>query len=87
MRDGRDELGLQRVERPFLGQIPERIDGAVHHRDAGDGEPELALADAERQRLRTRDRNRVEGDRHVLRDHLPPRNRLEGRTVEDRRTG
>ena len=29
----------------------------------------------------------AEGDRHVLRDHLPPRNRLEGRTVEDRRTG
>ena len=87
VRDGRDELGLQRVEGTLLRQIPERVDGAVHHRDASDGKPQLALADAERQRLRTRNCNRVEGDRHVLRDHLPTRNRLEGETVEDRRTG
>ena len=50
MRDGRDELALELVERALLGQVPERVDDAVLERDAGDREPDLAAFDHERER-------------------------------------
>ena len=47
MRDGRDELALELVERAFLGQAAERVDDPVAERDARDREPELAPVEFE----------------------------------------
>ena len=51
VRDGRDELGLERSSAALLGQVAERVDRPVVEPDARDREPELAAVELERHRL------------------------------------
>src|SRR5207248_5483843 len=80
---GRDELTLQLVERPLLGQAAERVDDAVAEGDAGDREPELAPVEFERDDLRLdaagTGRRRDRDDRG---DSLPAGERLRGKPPE-----
>ena len=83
VRDGRDELGAHALERPLLGQVAERVDDAVRHRDAVDREPELAAAEVERQRLGARRGTACARDLDPRRDRRPARDRLDGEAVDD----
>ena len=51
VRDRRDELALQLLDAALLGQVAQRVDGAVGELDGGDGDPELSVAELERERL------------------------------------
>ena len=51
MRDGRDEVALQLLDRPLLGEVPERVHGALRKLGGGEREPELAARPIERERL------------------------------------
>ena len=48
VRDGRDEILAHRLERPLLGEVTERVDGAVLVADRRDREPQLALIEIDR---------------------------------------
>ena len=52
VRDGRDEVALQLLDGALLGQVAERVDGALRELGGGEREPELALAAVDRERLR-----------------------------------
>ena len=54
VRHGRDEVLAHRLERALLGEVAERVDGAVLVADRGDREPELAAVELERNALRPR---------------------------------
>ena len=52
VRDGRDEVALQLLDRPLVGEVAERVDGAVRELGGGEREPELAARAVDRERLR-----------------------------------
>ncbi len=66
-----DELRLQSLDFPFLGQVAERVDGSLREAHARDREPELTTADLDRQSLRAGRRARDARDRHEPADFLP----------------
>ena len=53
--DGRDEVALQTLDRPLLGQVAERVDDPFAEGDTGDGQPDLPSIQLERQRLGAND--------------------------------
>ena len=56
VRDGRDEVALELLDGPLLGEVAERVDGALRELGGGEREPELAAGPVERERLLPRRR-------------------------------
>ena len=86
VRDRRDELGPQLLERPLLGQVAERVHRAVGDGDTGDRQPELAPADADGQRLEAQRRGGIGRDRNALRHCVPAGDHLRDPPLEHGRT-
>ncbi len=74
VRDRRDEVALQLLDGPLLGEIPERVHRALRELGGGEREPELPAGPLERERLlplgRLLERPRAEHVRRARpRDH------------------
>ena len=52
VRDGRDEIALELLDRPLVGEVAERVDRALRELRGGEREPELAGGAVDRKRLR-----------------------------------
>ena len=96
VRDGRDEVRLERAQALLLGHVAERVHAPLLEADAGERQPQLASAELDRGGARRRLRDgRPGAHRHELLDLLPVRQhaieRQPGRGVlgdaRDRRGG
>src|SRR6185436_20716878 len=70
--DGRDEVGLHRLDPPLLGQVAERVDDALLEADAGSRYPDLAMLELDREGERGEGLARPARDGDPLREPLPP---------------
>ena len=74
--DGGDEIGLELIQSPLLGEIAERVDGPFGEVDPGDRKPELATVDLDgKRRGRARVRSGRARDRDGSRKRPPAGNR------------
>ncbi len=82
VRDRRNELRLDLLERALFGQVPERVHRSLLEADAGAGDPELTAAELDRHRLGVDQLARLARDGDPRRDLVPAIDDVRDRPAE-----